>query len=106
MQLKRLSYPLALCVLVIATAAAPARSQTQTPTNPFPSNERDPLFGDGTLNPMDLIHRSRQINTPFDFESNNRNLDKATEDFRRLQQEALQQRRAEPTEDPGPVLEE
>lgn len=106
MKLKLLGYPLALCTLLIAGAAAPAWSQTQTPSNPFPSNERDPVFGDGGFNPMDLIHRSRQLDTSFDFESNNRNLDKSTEEFRRRQQEALQQRRAQPPEDAAPTTEE
>ena len=105
MNVKLFSYPLALCALIIAGAAAPAMSQTQTPTNPFPSNERDPMFGDG-LNPMDLIHRSRQINTPFDLESHNRNIDKATAEFRRRQQEALQQRQAQPAEEATPATEE
>lgn len=105
MNLKLLSYPLALCALLMAGAATPAWSQTQTPTNPFPTNERDPIFGDG-LNPMDLIHRSRQVNTPFDLESQNRNIDKATAEFRRRQQEALRQRQTQPTEDPVTTTEE
>lgn len=106
MNLKTLISPFALCTLILAAAAAPTWGQTQSPTDPFPTNERDPVFGDGVFNPMDLIHRSRQINTPFDFESNNRNLDKATEDFRRRQQEAMQQQQAQPTEAAEPATEE
>lgn len=58
---------------------------------PFQSNERNPLYGDG-INPLDLIHNANLINSrsSSDFaEDTENNLNSAAESFKQKQQQRI-----------------
>ncbi len=60
---------------------------------PFQSNEKSTLYGDG-FNPMDLIHNANLLNnrSSSDFaEDTNSNINKAADDFKKQQLERMQQ---------------
>ncbi|WP_308255101.1 hypothetical protein [Geminocystis sp. GBBB08] len=68
-----------------------AQSLNNPPQQPFQSNEKNPLYGDG-INPLDLIHNANFFNSrnSADFaEDANRNIDSAAQDFKRQQQQRM-----------------
>lgn len=58
---------------------------------PFQTNERNPLYGDG-INPLDLIHNANLLNnrSGSDFaEETKQNINSAAENFKRQQQQRI-----------------
>lgn len=79
---------------LISALAIKAQSVNEKPPQPFQSNEQNPLYGEGGINPMDLIHNANLLNnrSSADFISDtNENLDKAAQDFKQQQLERMQQ---------------
>ena len=80
--------------LALAGLNAPAFAQPVTGNEGYTSNEKDSLYGDapGGLNPLDLMHRSQQLNrrsaTEFNQESEVQ-LKDSVSDFKRLQQQRI-----------------
>ncbi|MDB9313919.1 hypothetical protein PN462_12470 [Spirulina sp. CS-785/01] len=92
----RLPFSLFLSLILPFLASA---SLAQTPHNStnegFQRNERDSLFeGENGLNPLDIMHRVNMGNKPSMGEfrqQTDRNLNEASEEFRRQQLQLLQQ---------------
>ncbi len=82
---------IALGVSTLAITTASAQSINQRQDNPFPSNEQNPLYGDG-INPMQLIHNATMMNrrnsSAFN-EDSNRSIDNAAKNFRQQQQQRI-----------------
>lgn len=79
-----------------ASFAQQAPIRHNSTTEGFQGNESDPLFGEGgeTFNPLDLIHNANFSNgrTMGQFQQDTqRQLNRASEDFRRQQLEAIRQ---------------
>lgn len=94
----RLSLGIVLGLVAIPLMALSAVGQTspypENSNDGFQSNEQDSTFGADGFNPLDLIHRSRMMNRrsmgEFSQETQ-RNINRASDDFRRQQLELLQQ---------------
>jgi hypothetical protein len=90
-----LTLTVGLGVIVGLGQASLAQSVNNTnEATPFPTNERDPLYGgDGSFNPFNLIHNAN-FSTGRDasqfYQDTKENLNNATNDFKRLQRERLQ----------------
>jgi hypothetical protein len=82
-----------LGLILMAAPANYAQPVNQKQPDPFQSNEQNPLYGNG-INPLDLIHNANLLNSRSaqDFiEDTNENLDKAADDFKKLQLQRMQQ---------------
>lgn len=83
-----------VAVALVAGLNAPISAQPVDNNEGYTSNEKDSLYGDAPagLNPLDLIHRSQQLNrrnaAEFGQESEVQ-LDNSASDFKRLQQQRL-----------------
>jgi hypothetical protein len=87
-----LSLSTAFGLMLISGGEILAQSANQQPT-PFQSNEQNPLYGDG-INPLQLIHNANFFNSRSGsefMEDTNQNLDRATQDFKKQQQERMLQ---------------
>ena len=86
-----------LGLILISGQPSYAQPVNQKQPEPFQANEQNPLYGNG-INPMDLIHNANLLNgrSAADFmEDTNENLDQATDDFKKLQLERMQQQQLE-----------
>lgn len=95
---------ISLGLITITNNPVNAQSINNRQPQPFQSNEKNPLYGDG-INPMDLIHNANFFNSrnSEDFaEDTNRNIDSAADDFKQQQKKRMmemqQQQESTPTE--------
>lgn len=104
----------ALCAIAIASTILPQTASAQTapgaPGNvqPFPDssrqNERDTFggnLGGGDLSIFNLIHRAQLGNGSFDEQEQNRNLNNATEEFKRKQRALINNPQPQLPENPA-----
>lgn len=71
----------------------------------YQSNEKDPTYGDGLggLNPLDLMHRAQQLNGRSADEFNQESevqINNSAADFKRLQQQRIQEQQQQPAATP------
>ncbi|NEO26658.1 MAG: hypothetical protein F6K03_07115 [Kamptonema sp. SIO4C4] len=82
-------------LLPFAATASLAQTSPNATNEGFQQNERDSIFeGENGLNPLDLIHRANMGNrrSMGEFrQQTERNINRASEEFRRQQLELLQQ---------------
>lgn len=90
---------ISFALISLFPASIKAQAVNEKEPNPFQSNEKSPLYGDG-INPLDLIHNANLLNnrSASDFaEDTNNNLDKAADDFKKQQLERMRQMQQEST---------
>ena len=87
-----------LGLMLISVPASYAQAVNLKEPDPFQSNEQNPLYGGGGLDPMQLIHNSNLLNSrsASDFiEDSNESLTKAAQEFRERQLEMMEQQQLE-----------
>jgi hypothetical protein len=88
---------------VLSSLFSPILAQTAQDLGNFPSNERDPNSSGlgGAINPMQLMHQLQMSNgrSMSDFVTDsNRNIDNASSDFKKQQQERILQQTSPKTD--------
>ncbi len=89
---------------VLSALFSPILAQTSQDLGTFPTNERDPNSSSlgADFNPMDLMHKL-QMNNGRDLSDfvndSNRNIDDASDDFKKQQQQRILQQTSQNTED-------
>jgi hypothetical protein len=105
----RLSLIFGLGVALVSVAGFNSLAVAQSSADElgYQSNEKDPTYGDapGGLNPLDLMHRAQQLNGRSAAEFNQESevqINNSANDFKRLQQQRLEQQQqpATPVESP------
>ena len=91
-----LIFGLGIALISVAGFNSSATAQSSADDLGYQSNEKDPIYGDapGGLNPMDLMHRSQQLNRRSQAEFNQESeaqINNSANDFKRLQQQRLEQ---------------
>ncbi len=84
---------ISLGLIALLPNSIKAQAINQKEPEPFQSNEKNSIYGDG-INPMDLIHNANLLNnrSASDFaEDSNSNIDKAADEFKKQQLERMQQ---------------
>lgn len=85
---------IALGLALVTGASIPAVADSSTGNEGYASNEKDSLYGDAPsgLNPLDLMHRSQQLNgrSAAEFEEESQvQINDSVSDFKRLQQKRI-----------------
>ena len=102
-----LMFALGIALASVAGFNSVAVAQSSADDLGYQSNEKDPTYGDapGGLNPMDLMHRAQQLNgrsaAEF-YQESEVQINNSANDFKRLQQQRLEQQQptATPVESP------
>ena len=91
-----LMFALGVAFATVAGFNSVAVAQSNADDLGYQSNEKDPTYGDapGGLNPMDLMHRAQQLNgrsaAEF-YQESQVQINDSANDFKRLQQQRLEQ---------------
>lgn len=94
-RINKLSLSLGILLTLIVGFNQSVKAQSNPNDQGYQSNEKDSFSGENTgLNPLDLMHRFQQLGgrsaTEFEEESRGQ-IDNSASDFKRLQQQRLQQ---------------
>ena len=100
-KLTKLNWSLGLGMILTLAAGFSSPTIAQNTDDGYQSNEKDAIYGDAPagLNPLDLIHRSQQLNgrnaDEFNVESETQ-LNNSASDFKRMQQERILEQQQQP----------
>jgi hypothetical protein len=96
---------ISLGLITITHNSVNAQSINNQQPQPFQSNEKNPLYGDG-INPLDLIHNANFFNSRngADFaEDTNSNIDSAAKDFKQQQQKRMMEMQQQQQQESTPA---
>lgn len=85
-------------LMLVSASSSYAQAVNLKEPDPFQSNEKNPLHGEGNFNPLDFIHNANLLNnrSGADFwNDTNENLDDAAAEFKKQQLLRMQQQELE-----------